>query len=138
MRLCVEAIDQGQTELAHAILATAKPESPDGSSATVAGTIGVALDLLDRLLSGREPDAPAKLAARVRLPRGHWLGERAGREILSLAAQGRSFDALGSLITRQGSHAVQAGAVLALASAAQTWARGAGVSVDQLTPEIFR
>lgn len=66
LRLFVEAIAAGQAELAEAILATAVPESPDGSQATVAGTIGVALDLLDSILSTGHPDAPAGVGARER------------------------------------------------------------------------
>lgn len=68
LRLYVEAIASDQTELAGAILATAVPESPDGSQATVAGTIGVALDLLDTVLTGNHPDAPPGIGAKARLP----------------------------------------------------------------------
>lgn len=50
LRRLVGAIADGQAELAESILATVVPESPDGSQATVAGTIGVALDLLYSIL----------------------------------------------------------------------------------------
>ena len=72
LRLYVEAVAASQSELAGAILATAQPESPDDSVATVAGTIGVALDLLDEILSGQRSDAPAGIGARTRFPKGHW------------------------------------------------------------------
>lgn len=91
LRLFVEAVASDQVELAEAILATAVPESPDGSQATVAGTIGVALNLLDTLLGTGHPEAPAGIGARTKLPRGHWVGERAGRGILDLARRGRAF-----------------------------------------------
>ncbi len=55
LRLYVEAIASDQAELAGAILATAQPEPADDSVASVAGMIGVALDLLDTILSGRGP-----------------------------------------------------------------------------------
>ena len=137
LRLYVEAVADGETELAGAILATAQPESPDDSVATVAGTIGVALDLLDEILSGQRSDAPAGIGARTRLPKGHWVGERAARDILDLARRGRALAALGSLITRQGSPAVQSGAALALASVMQAWADLTGTPVDQVTPSAF-
>lgn len=74
LRLFVEAIaddevDLAEVDLAEAVLATAVPESPDNSQATVAGTTGVALDLLDQVLGAGRPDAPKGLAPRVRLPR---------------------------------------------------------------------
>jgi hypothetical protein len=138
LRLYVEAIASGQTDLAGAILATAVPESPDGSQATVAGTIGVALDLLDNILTGSQPGTPPGIGAKSKLPKGHWYGERAARDILDLARRGRAHSALGALITRQGSHAVQAGAALALAGTMQTWATLVGKPVDQVTPSVLQ
>ena len=137
LRLFVEAVVSDQVELAEAILATAVPESPDGSQATVAGTIGVALDLLDTILGPGHPEAPAGIGARAKLPRGHWVGERAGHDILDLAKRGRAFRSLDSLITKQGSLAVQAGAALALAGALQAWADLVGTRVDQITPLVL-
>lgn len=137
LRLFVEAVASDQVELAEAILATAVPESPDGSQATVAGTIGVALDLLDTILGTGRPEAPAGIGARTKLPSGHWVGERAGRDILGLARRGRAFRALDSLIAKQGSLAVQAGAALALAGALQAWADLMGTPVDQVTPLVL-
>lgn len=137
LRLFVEAIADGQTDLAEAILATAVPESPDNSQATVAGTIGVALDVLDTILGSGHPEAPAGIGARAKLPKGHWSGERAGRDILDLARRGRAFRALDSLIAKQGSPAVQAGAALALTGAIQAWADLAGTPVDQVTPLVM-
>jgi hypothetical protein len=137
LRLYVEAFCAGQPELAGAILATAVPESPDNSKATNAGTIGVALDLLDDVLSGRDEGAPHGISTRTRLPPGHWNGERAARDILDLARRGRAFSAFGPLIVKQGSPAVQAGAALALAAMVQTWAEITGRPVEELTPSIF-
>ena len=138
LRLYVEAIADDQTELAGAILATAVPESPDGSQATVAGTIGVAFDLLDNILTGNHPDTPAGIGAKVRVPKGHWYGERAARDILDLARRGRAHGALGALITKQGSHAVQSGAAIALAGTMQAWASLVGKPVDQVTPTLHQ
>ena len=137
LRLFVEAIASDQAELAEAILATAVPESPDGSKATVAGTIGVALDVLDTVLGSGHPQAPAGIGARAKLPKCHWSGERAARDILDLARRGLAFRALDSLIAKQGSPAVQAGAALALAGAIQAWADLAGTPVDQVTPLVM-
>ncbi len=85
LRLAPEAIADGDTRLAAAILDQAQPESPDGSAATVSGCIGVALDLLDQWLSGHDADVPAGLARLTRQPAGHWTGERAAIDILTLA-----------------------------------------------------
>lgn len=138
LRLFAEAIADDQTDLAEAILATAVPESPDNSQATAAGTIGVALDLLDTILGSGHPEAPAGIGGRAKLPKGHWFGERAGRDILDLARRGRAFRALDSLIAKQGSRAVQAGAALALAGVMQAWADLVGERVDQVTPAVFQ
>ncbi|GAB3261376.1 hypothetical protein [Nocardioides dilutus] len=137
LRLFVGAIAGDETELAGAILATAVPESPDGSQATVAGTIGVALDLLDTILTGNHPDAPPGIGAKARIPQGHWYGERAARDILDLARRRRAHSALGALITKQGSHAVQSGAAIALAGTLQAWATIVGKPVDQVTLDAF-
>jgi hypothetical protein len=133
LRLFVEVVADDQVELAEAILATAVPESPDNSQATVAGTIGVALGLLDEVLGAGHPDAPTGIGARAKLPKGHWTGERAARDILDLARRGRAFGALDALIAKQGSLAVQAGAALALTGVAQAWAGLAGQPVAEVT-----
>jgi hypothetical protein len=138
LRLYVEAIASEETELAGAILATAESEPADDSVASVAATMGLALDLLDTILSGRHPEAPAGLGAKVRLPKGHWVGERAARDVLDLARKGRSFSALGALITKRGSPAVQSGAALALAATMQAWSVLAETPVDRITPSVFR
>lgn len=137
LRLYVEAFCEGQHELAGAILATAVPESRDNSKATNAGTIGVALDLLDEVLSGRHDGAPAGISARTFLPKGHWVGERAARDVLDLARRGRAFSAHGSLIAKQGGRSVQAGAALALAATAQAWSDLTDIPVDRVTPRLF-
>ena len=123
LRLFVEAIADDQADLAEAILATAVPESPDGSQAIVG--------------SGH-PEAPAGIGARAKLPKGQWFGERAARDILDLARRGRAFRALDSLMVKQGSPAVQAGAALALAGAMQAWADLAGEPVDRVALVAFR
>ena len=70
MRLAAEAIADGYTTLAAAILDQAQPESPDDSAATVAACTGLALGLLDQWLSGHDTSAPDDLAKLTRLPPG--------------------------------------------------------------------
>jgi hypothetical protein len=132
LRLTVEAIDEGDTTLAAAILGQVEPESPDNSVATVAGCIGLALGLLDDWLSGNDPHAPSNLGAQLRLPAGHWLGERAANDILGLARKQRAFRSLQTLITRQGGEQVLYGSALALAAATQTWAAATNTPVAEL------
>lgn len=134
LRLTVEAIVDGDTALAAAILGQVEPESPDNSVATVAGCIGLALGLLDDWLSGNDPHAPSNLGEQLRLPVGHWLGERAANDILVLARKGRAFRSLHTLITRQGGEQVLYGSALALAAATQTWA----ATTDTPTAELAR
>lgn len=138
LRLVVEAIAEDNSSLAAAILDQIQPESPDNTSATVAGCTGAALGLLDDWLSGHDPQAPAGLGSRVRLPKGHWIGERAARDILALAGQGRAFRSLGSLITRQGGQHVLYGSALAVASAIQAWSRSIDMPVPDLTHTAIR
>jgi len=138
MRLAIEAVTDGDTALAASVLDQAQPESPDGSAATVAGCIGLALGLLDDWLSGHSPRAPAQLAGRAVLPAGHWTGERAATDILALARKGRAFSSLDALIARQGGQPVLYGAALALAAATQAWSQISGTSVTELARNTIR
>ena len=138
LRLTVEAIAAGDTTLAAAILEQVQPESPDNTVATVAGCIGAALGLLDDWLTGSDPHAPKDLGQRVRLPAGHWLGERAATDILVLARKGRAFGSLNTLIARQGGKHVLYGSALTLAAAIQTWATGTDTPVPDLVRAAVR
>jgi hypothetical protein len=138
MRLAAEAIAGGDTTLAAGILDQAQPESPDGSAATVAGCIGLALGLIDHWLAGHDTSAPPGLAGLTRLPAGHWTGERAARDILTLARKGRAFASLDALIARQGGQHVLYGSALVLAAALQAWARHAGTPVIDLARTVIR
>src|SRR6266568_223366 len=51
LRLVIAALADGDTTLAAAILEQVQPDSPDNTTATVAGCIGVAFGLLDTLIS---------------------------------------------------------------------------------------
>ena len=128
LRLVVEALAENESTVASAVLDEVQPESPDNSAPTVSACIGLALGLLDDWLGGQEPTTPKLLAQRVHLPKGHWQGERAARDILALAGKGRAFRSLGSLITRQGGPQVLYGSALALAATIQAW------SIDSATP----
>jgi len=137
LRLAAEAIADGDTRLAAAILDQAQPESPDGTAATVSGCIGLALGLTDQWLSGHDTTAPPGLAAMTRLPAGHWTGERAARDILTLARKGRAFGSLDALITRQGGQHVLYGSALVLAAALQAWARHADTPIIDLARTVI-
>jgi len=134
LRLVIGALADGNTALAAAVLEEVQPDSPDNTTATVAGCIGVALGLLDDWLTGSDPHAPSGLGQRVKLPAGHWLGERAATDILVLARKGRAFSSLDTLIARQGGEHVLYGSALTLAAAAQTWA----ASTDTPVAEVAR
>ena len=138
LRLAAEGIADGDTPLAARILDQAQPESPDGSAPTVAACTGLALGLLDQWMAGHDTDAPAGLPATTRLPAGHWAGERAATDILTLARKGRAFASLDSLITRQGGQHVLYGSALALAAALQAWARHAGTPLTELARTAIR
>jgi hypothetical protein len=137
MRLVVEAILDGNTILAGALLEQVQPESPDNSVATVSSCIGIALGLLDEWLSGQARQAPAGLRDRTTLPPGHWNGERAATDILVLARKGRAFRSLQQLLTRQGGPQVLAGSALALAAAVDAWTRTTATpAADLISAEI--
>jgi hypothetical protein len=138
LRLAVEAIAEGDSVLAGTVLDQAQPESPDNAAATVAGCIGLALGLLDEWLSGRDPQAPARLAQQVRLPAGHWFGERAATDILALAAKGKAFRSLDRVIARQGGKHVLFGSALALAATIQAWSQRAQAPVPDLARTAIR
>lgn len=132
----VQAAATGDTAAAATALDHAQPESPDSSAPTVAGCIGVALGLMDDWLSGHDPRSPGNLAAGTRLPAGHWVGERAALDILSLARKGRAFRSLDTLIARQGGQQVLYGSGLALTATLQEWARRTGAPIADLIPLI--
>ncbi|MFE3730471.1 hypothetical protein [Nocardia sp. NPDC059154] len=111
--------DAAATELLDAIPPTAT--SPD--DATVSGSIGVGTGLLDDWLCGRNPDTPKGLAAAVRLPRGHWIGERAATDLLALARKHRAFAKQDAVIASQGGLHVLYGTALALTGTITTWAK---------------
>lgn len=134
LRLIVEAILDGDTALAGALLEQIQPESPDNSAATVASCVGIALALLDDWLSGHADDVPAGLSQRTTLPAGHWNGERAATDILVLARKARAFRSLDTLLTRQGGPQVLAGSALALAAATDAWAKHS----DTVRAELIR
>lgn len=138
LRLVVEALAEDDTTLASTILDQVQPESPDNSAPTVSACIGITLGLLDDWLGGHDSAAPARLPDRVRLPKGHWQGERAARDILALASSGRAFRALGSLITRQGSPQVLYGCALALTATMRTWSNDTDTPVPELARTAIR
>jgi hypothetical protein len=133
LRLVVEAVAENNTVLAATILDQAQPESPDNTTATVAGCIGLALGLLDEWLSGHDPDAPERLGERAQLPAGHWTGQRAAADVLVLARKRRAFGSLESLIVRHGGLHVLYGSALALAAAIQAWSYTTDTPIAQLT-----
>jgi len=138
LRCVVQAVLEGDTARAAALLEDVQPESPDNSVATVASCIGITLGLLDDWLSGQTDAAPASLAHHTRLPAGHWNGERAATDVLALAPKGRAFRSLGKLLTRQGGHQLLAGSSLALATTTGTWADLTDTQPAKLIPVIIR
>jgi hypothetical protein len=138
LRLVVGALADDDTQLASAILEQVQPHSPDTSAPEVSACIGIALGLLDDWLSGHDQTAPARLADRVRLPTGHWTGERAARDILALAAKARAFRSLGSLLIRQGGPQVLYGSALALAATVHTWSSDTDTPVPELARTTIR
>jgi hypothetical protein len=138
LRLAVEAIADGNTALAGSILEQVQPESKDNSTATVAACTGVSLSLLDDWLGGDDPQAPEDLGRWVRLPAGHWLGERAATDILVLARKARAFRSLDTLIARQGGQHVLYGSTLVLAAAIQAWSASTGAPVADLARAVVR
>jgi len=138
LRLVVEALAADDIEVASAILEQVQPESPDNSAPEVSACIGIALGLLDDWLGGHDDAAPARLADRVRLPKGHWVGERAARDILALAGKGRAFRSLGSLLTRQGGPQVLYGSALTLTATVRTWSTDTDTPVPELARTLIR
>jgi hypothetical protein len=126
--------DDDDAGRATAILDQAQPDSPDNSVPTVSACIGTALSLLDDWLGGQHPEAPQRLAERVRLPNRRWPGDRAARDILALAAKGRAFNSLGPLLTRQGGMNVLYGSATALAATLDAWA----ITTNTPTMELAR
>lgn len=138
LRLAVEAIAEDDTTLAAAVLDQARPESFDGNTPTVSACIGLALGLLDDHLAGPDSPAPQGIGRRVRLPAGHWFGERAAIDILAIAGKGRAFRSLDTLLMRQGGQHVLYGATLALAATITTWSTETGTPISKLIRDTLR
>jgi hypothetical protein len=138
LRLVIEAVADGHTALAASTLDQVEPESPGDTAPTVAACIGVALGLLDDWLTGSSRQAPPGLGQHVRLPAGHWTGERAATDILVLARKGRAFASLDTLIARQGGKHVLYGSALTLAATIQAWAAHTGTPVSDLARTAVR
>lgn len=138
LRLAVEAITDGDTTTAAAVLDQAQPESPHGTAPTVSACIGVALALLDNHLASPDSATPQGIRARVALPAGHWFGERAATDILALAGKGRAVRSLDTLLIRQGGQQVLYGAALALAATTTTWATETGTPLSELIRNTVR
>ncbi len=134
------ALAVGATTTAAAVLEhQVVPASPDGRQATVAGCTGVALGLLDHWLHDHTADtAPSGLAGRIRLPAGHWIGERAATDILGLAAKGRAFRSLDTLTHHHGGHHLLYGSTLALTATVHTWAEQTTTDPTELATAIIR
>lgn len=138
LRLAVEAIIEGDTTLAAAVLDQAEPESPDGQAPTVSACIGVALGLLDDYLGGSDSLAPQGIRGGVSLSSGHWFGERAATDILVLAGKGRAFRSLDTLLVRQGGQQVLYGAALALAATTSARSTATGTPISDLIHNTLR
>jgi hypothetical protein len=138
LRLVIEAVADGDTAQAAAILDQAQPESPGDTAPTVAACTGVALSLLDDWLAAPGRDTPPGLGQHVRLPAGHWTGERAATDILVLARKGRAFASLSTLIARQGGKHVLYGSALTLAVTIQAWAAQTDTPVHDLARTTVR
>jgi hypothetical protein len=138
LRRTAEAIHQGDTGTAADILDAVPPEAPD--AATVASCIGLGVGRLDEWLGdpGAERTAPPRLADTVRLPPGHWVGERAATDLLALARKGRAFETLGPVIARQGGYHVLFGTALSVTAALQAWSRLTGTVVADLAAGQLR
>jgi hypothetical protein len=138
LRLAVEAILDGDTALAGALLDQVQPESPDNTVATVSSCIGIALGLLDDWLSGQARGAPTELGEYTSLPAGHWNGERAAIDILVLARKRRAFRSLDRMLTRHSGPQVLAGSALALAAATETWSQHSNTPRAELIQTVIR
>ncbi|MFX0575047.1 hypothetical protein [Nocardia nepalensis] len=121
--------DTKATELLNAI--SPVPAGQDDTG--VAGSIGVGTSLLDDWLSGRAPETPKGLATAVRLPRGHWTGERAATYLLALARNTAPSPKQDAVIANHGGLHVLYGTALALTGPIHTWAQLTNTLVTELT-----
>jgi hypothetical protein len=127
----VDAVLAGDSATAGQLLEQVQPESPDNTVATVSSCIGIALGLLDDILT-------AAHAPTVTLPAGHWNGERAATDILTLAGKGKAFRSLDKLLIRQGGPQVLSGSALALAATVAAVARGSNKSPNDTVSALIR
>jgi hypothetical protein len=132
LQLAVHAIAPDDTTTAATLLDAVPPVGATPDDATIAGCIGIGLSLLDTWLSGHHLDTPAGPATHIRLPAGHWAGQHAAADILTLAREHRAFDTQNAIIIQHGGRDVHHGAALALTAALQTWASLTDTEIDDL------
>jgi hypothetical protein len=132
------AIHTGDTASAAQLLEAVEPEPSRVADASVAGCAGTATGLLDTWLGGRDPAAPPGLKKCVRLPSGHWTGERAATDLLALAGKARAHASLRMVVARQGGMHVLYGSVLALAGTIGAWADLTGTAAADATRTALR
>ncbi|MEV6258804.1 hypothetical protein AB0L97_36690 [Nocardia sp. NPDC051911] len=132
LRTVVAALIDGDDDKATDLLDAIPPTATSSDDATVSGGIGVGTGLLDDWLSGRHPGTPKGLAAAVRLPRGHWIGERAAIDLIALARKHRAFAKQDAVIAGQGGLHVLYGVALALTGTITTWAKLTDIPATEL------
>lgn len=118
LRLIAIAIDSGDDERADAMIGGMLPEPFDGRP-SLGQMIAVALEHLDTWFGDKER---AEALASVVVPRGSKVARTAAADLLALAAKGRAFDSMGSLLKRYGDPVLMQGAALAVTGTLQAWA----------------
>lgn len=131
LRRVADAVLAGHSGAAGRLLERVQPESPDDTVATVSSCIGIALGLLDDILT-------TSSAPNVALPAGHWNGERAARDILVLARKRKAFRSLDKLLIRQGGPQVLNGSALALAAPVAAIARTTNTPTSDTVQTLIR
>jgi hypothetical protein len=114
VRQAVWALIDDEPYDAFDILNGAVPESADTTVAEVSSCMGVALGLVDEVLAGRHPDAPAGLGRRLRRSPIEGPGEVSALDILGAARHGGSFPAMQELMLTFGGRELHYGSANAL------------------------
>ena len=132
VRRAVKALIDAEPYRALEVLNQAVPESPDDSVAEVSSCIGLATGLMDEVLTGRNPHAPAGLWRRLRRSPIYGPGDVSALDIVAAARKGQSFDSLEPLMIAYGGHEMLYGSSNALGMVVEAWSRATGTPAADL------
>lgn len=133
LRDSVIALADGKDQAAHGLLDALEPE-PSPEQPSTSHVLGTGIGLLDTCLTDRGLEPRLRGTRPIKLWRQ---AKRTAIDLLALAAKGRAFDSMDSLMLRHGGKLLLDATVLALASLLSTLVAREGIETSAAADELF-